>query len=57
MKLPILLAWLAAGPFAVALVAEAEEPDNIYFHESYNAALREAEQTKKPLFLEFRCAP
>jgi hypothetical protein len=38
-------------------VAHADEPQNIFFHDDYNAALREAKLTKKPIFLEFRCAP
>jgi hypothetical protein len=29
---------------------------NIFFHDDYNAALRDAKLTKKPIFLEFRCA-
>ena len=57
MRMPILLAWLTVAPIAAAMVAEAEEPDSIYFHDSYNAAIREAKQTQKPIFLEFRCAP
>ena len=51
------LAWLVAAPIAIAWEAEAEEPDNIHFHDSYNAAIREAKLTKKPIFLAFRCAP
>ena len=39
------------------MYATAEEPDSIFFHEYYNDALREAKLTKKPIFLEFRCAP
>lgn len=43
--------------FVLACVASADEPENIFFHESYNDAIREAQLTKKPIFLEFRCAP
>ena len=36
---------------------QAQDSDSITFHENYNDALREAKQTRKPIFLEFRCAP
>lgn len=51
--------WLlAAGLHAsVATPANAKDPDEIVFHDDYNKAIREAKLTKKPLFLEFRCAP
>jgi len=41
----------------VAMVARAEEPQDIVFHDSYKKALHEARLTQKPIFLEFRCAP
>lgn len=49
-------------PLGLVMVARAEEPraeepDEIYFHDDYNKALREAKLTQKPIFLEFRCAP
>ena len=30
---------------------------SIRFHENYAEALREAKESGKPIFLEFRCAP
>ena len=56
-RLRTMLALVATFPVFVALVAYAEEPDEIHFHDSYEAAIREAKQTQKPIFLEFRCAP
>ena len=52
--------WLVVMLLAHAVVVatvEAEQPDSIYFHDDYNKAIQEAKLTKKPLFLEFRCAP
>ena len=50
------------GPLAMIMTLvhsalPAEEPETIFFHENYNEALCEAKLTKKPIFLEFRCAP
>ena len=48
---PVLLAcvaWSAAGPLLA-------EDNRIYWHRNYSEALREAKQTEKPIFLEFRC--
>ena len=53
----LLFAWLFAAAISDSLVTHGEEPGEIMFHESYNDALREAKQTRKPIFLEFRCAP
>ena len=36
---------------------QAQEPEGIYFFDDYNKALQESKRTKKPIFLEFRCAP
>ena len=41
-------AWSAVGP---ALALE----DRIYWLKTYREAIREAQQTRKPIFLEFRC--
>ena len=57
MRLLTFLAWWVATAIAVSPGAEAEEPDEIHFHDSYNAAIREAQLTQKPIFLAFRCAP
>lgn len=57
MWLPTWLACVVVVPFAFAIVAKGEEPEGIFFHESYNDAISEAKLTKKPIFLEFRCAP
>ena len=56
-RLPILLVWLVSLPFITPWGAGADEPESLSFHDSYNAAIREAKQTKKPIFLAFRCAP
>lgn len=56
-RLSILLFCLVSAPLNSALVAKADEPKSIHFHESYNAAMQEAKLTQKPIFLEFRCAP
>lgn len=49
---------LVAGVhLTVAMPANAQDSDYIFFHEDYNKAVQEAKLTKKPLFLEFRCAP
>ena len=56
--------WLAslwilmvAMPIGFASVTQAEDADDIFFHDDYNKALREAKLTQKPIFLEFRCEP
>jgi hypothetical protein len=60
-SVPIWLAslWLlpVGADLLLAKPADAQSPDHIVFHDDYNKALREAKLTKKPLFLEFRCAP
>ena len=55
----LLRSWALAiaAPIVVAMVARAEEPKDIVFHDSYKQALHEARLTQKPIFLEFRCAP
>ena len=47
----------AVAQIVVAMVAGAEEPKEILFHDSYNKAIQEARLTQRPIFLEFRCAP
>jgi hypothetical protein len=47
--LPALLACLSA------LAQDGAPEDRIYWLKSYSEALREAKQTQKPIFLEFRC--
>jgi len=49
--------FTAVAPIFVAMIGKAEEPESIFFHDDYNQAIEEARLTKKPLFLEFRCAP
>lgn len=51
--------WLLAAGLHCSLAtdANAADPDSIVFHDDYNEAIREAKLTKKPIFLEFRCAP
>jgi hypothetical protein len=39
------------------ICASVRGEDSIFFHNDYAEALREAKQTGKPIFLEFRCAP
>ena len=31
------------------------QDDSVYWYSDYREALREARQTQKPIFLEFRC--
>ena len=33
------------------------QEDEIFWHSRYEDALKEAQQTGKPIFLEFRCSP
>ena len=53
-QLPALLFRLAcvAAFLGVALPAQ---DDSIYWYSDYREALRQAKQTQKPIFLEFRC--
>ena len=51
------LMLMTFATIAFGVPAGAQEQKEIYFHEDYNAALREAKLTQKPIFLEFRCAP
>ena len=49
-----LYALLACGVWSGAGPARAQD-DGIYWLKNYGEALREARQTQKPIFLEFRC--
>ena len=42
---------------AMSPPVDGAEADGIVFHDDYNKAIREAKLAKKPIFLEFRCAP
>lgn len=55
-KFSLVALSVCAACFASIFVC-ADEPDSIHFHTNYNEALAEAKLTKKPIFLEFRCAP
>jgi hypothetical protein len=57
MKSLFLLTWSAIMAMAFPWHCQAQDSGSITFHENYNDALREAKQTSKPIFLEFRCAP
>ena len=48
----ILLTLLACLP---VLAQDTAPEDRIYWLKNYSEALREAKQTQKPIFLEFRC--
>jgi hypothetical protein len=50
-------ALTAVVQIVVVMGARAEEPKDIFFHDGYKKALREAKLTQRPIFLEFRCAP
>lgn len=45
-----LLAW-AGAPFA----GKAQAQETIHWLDNYQEALRQARETRKPVFLEFRC--
>jgi len=47
------LACAASCLWAPALAAA----DELFWHTNYADAIEEAQRTKKPIFLEFRCAP
>ena len=55
----LLIVWLLAvgSELMVPTHATAQSDDDIFFHDDYDKALREARRTKKPIFLEFRCEP
>jgi hypothetical protein len=57
MRLASVWAVAAVAQISLAWAAVAQESENIFFHENYNLAIREAKLTQKPIFLEFRCAP
>jgi len=42
------IVWSTAGPCLA-------QEDRIYWLNNYREAIREAKQTQKPIFLEFRC--
>ncbi len=52
-RFPALLACLACS---LALPSLAQD-ERLYWHNNYSEALREARQTQRPVFLEFRCEP
>jgi hypothetical protein len=39
---------------AAGLPVQAQD-DSVYWYSDYREALRQAKQTQKPIFLEFRC--
>ena len=45
----LLACMLAAAGTSLA------QDSRIYWHKNYSEALQEARQTRKPIFLEFRC--
>jgi len=49
-------ALLACAAWSVATPLFSQD-DRIYWLNNYPEALREARQTQKPIFLEFRCEP
>ena len=42
------MVWSTVGPCLA-------QEDRIYWRNNYREAIREAKQTQKPIFLEFRC--
>ena len=44
------VAWSVVGPLFA-------QDERIYWRNNYSEAIREAKQTQKPIFLEFRCEP
>ena len=50
-------ALMAMTQIFATIIAGAEEPQEIRFHDSYHKAIQEARLTQRPIFLEFRCAP
>ncbi|MEM6279073.1 MAG: hypothetical protein AAF733_06315 [Verrucomicrobiota bacterium] len=48
---------LLALPFLIPSSILSAEGPLLKWHHSYEEALIEAKETRKPLFLEFRCAP
>ncbi len=59
MRFSLLSIGAALGLFAFVSATRAGDPQQRKFtwHHSYQAALAEAKQTGRPIFLEFRCAP
>jgi hypothetical protein len=53
-RLSWLLFRLACVAAFVGLPMPAQD-DSVYWYSDYREALREARQTRKPIFLEFRC--
>ena len=49
--LHVLLACVVWSTVGRALAQD----DRIFWHRDYGEAIREAQQTRKPVFLEFRC--
>jgi hypothetical protein len=53
MRHPLLLLWaILAGAIGVSLAAQ---DDSINWLGSYREALRQAKETGRPIFVEFRC--
>ena len=48
----LFLLTYAAALIGVPMPAE---DDSVYWYNDYREALRQAKQTQKPIFLEFRC--
>jgi hypothetical protein len=53
-RLPWFLFRLACVAAFVGVPMPAQD-DSIYWYSDYREALRQARQTQKPIFLEFRC--
>ncbi len=52
-----LAAFLVAVLLAPLPVAAQADDDSLYWLDNYQAALKEAKATGKPIFLEYRCEP
>ena len=56
MRKVLLGCWYALVLATAFLTAPAQAQDDVvYWHSDYREALRQAKQTQKPIFLEFRC--
>lgn len=57
MRFPFLAAFLAFTTLPLTAQQQQTDDDSLYWLDNYQAAVKEAKATGKPIFLEYRCEP
>ena len=57
MRFPFLAAFLVFATVPLTAQQQQTDDDSLYWLDNYQAAVKEAKATGKPIFLEYRCEP